>query len=255
LNCKSWCSKIPIPWYDIAGKTQKCDFTELCDGCPECEIEESDFYWIVCGKLGSCPAQQKKAHVDETHEVRCCSDTAKPGWSKKGICDVWGGSLLPTCKDNETYASATQICEDNNARLCTKVELELGCTSGSGCSHDKDNVWSSTPWEEEQSHFIVCGKGKNCNGMDFSVAGDNEQHEVTCCSDEEKPGWNQKSGCNVWAKSKISGSCHSLTYDAADHLCSKNGARLCSKQEILDKCAKNSGCGNNNELIWSETIA
>ena len=36
------------------------------------------------------------------------------------------------------------FCKDNDARLCTKSELEVNCTAGSGCMHDNDHIWSST---------------------------------------------------------------------------------------------------------------
>uniref|UniRef100_A0A7S2RVQ4 Peptidase M11 gametolysin domain-containing protein n=1 Tax=Eucampia antarctica TaxID=49252 RepID=A0A7S2RVQ4_9STRA len=145
VNCKNWCNEISIPWNDLVGTTQKCDFTELCDGCPECVAPEApDDYWIVCGKTNNCDPPSKKASADELHEVRCCSDTSKTGWEKKGSCDVWGESDLPECKHAETYESADQICKDNDARLCTKSELEGDCTAGSGCGHNEDHIWSST---------------------------------------------------------------------------------------------------------------
>jgi len=145
-NCKNWCKEITIPWNGLVGTTQKCDFTELCDGCPECVAPEApDDYWIVCGKKNNCDPPFKNAKTDELHEVRCCSDISKPGWKKKASCDVWGESELPGCKHAETYESADQICKDNDARLCTRLELEGDCTAGSGCSHDHDHIWSSTP--------------------------------------------------------------------------------------------------------------
>lgn len=90
----------------------------------------------------------------ETHEVRCCRDQAKSGWTKYSACpyNVWGESILKAlpdapsdgCYHAETYSSAAAICTANDGRLCTKQELLSDCSRGSGCSHDRDLIWSSS---------------------------------------------------------------------------------------------------------------
>jgi hypothetical protein len=60
-------------------------------------------------------------------------------------CDVWAESEIPTCEDAPTYSEAVSQCAAFGARLCTAEELLNDCTRYSGCSHDEDQCWSSTP--------------------------------------------------------------------------------------------------------------
>jgi hypothetical protein len=95
--------------------------------------------------LESCSDPQDSG---ATMSVRCCSDTAKGGWTKRSNCAVWGGSddmdTGKTCHESKTYAEAEAICVAANARLCTAAELEGDCTRGSGCGFDGKAIWSST---------------------------------------------------------------------------------------------------------------
>ncbi|KAL7554912.1 hypothetical protein ACHAWF_018468 [Thalassiosira exigua] len=110
---------------------------------------ETDSFYVVCGQndSSSCAGQSVAALSSTGHEVRCCSDTdLGSGWRKRSGCNVWGESEIEgVCYDNETHQIATNLCEDVGARLCTRAELLANCAAGSGCAHDSDLVWSSTP--------------------------------------------------------------------------------------------------------------
>jgi len=216
----------------------------------------SDGYFLVCGSKTKCSTSHVKGLPEETHEVRCCSDTAISGWPKKSYCDVWAESDLPTCHHSATYAEAEAICSNNNARLCTKEEVSMGCTTGSGCNHDRDHVWTSTPWVEEGEHYTACQGVGSCDQA-AALEGDYEDHEVTCCADSNLgTGWEQKSGCSNWAEANIDGRCyHAETYSAAEFICARTGGRLCTMDELLSGCAKGVGCGHNNDRVWSSTSA
>ncbi|EJK59231.1 hypothetical protein THAOC_20576 [Thalassiosira oceanica] len=41
------------------------------------------------------------------------------------------------------FHGAVNFCKDKGGRLCTREELENGCTSMTGCGFDEENVWSS----------------------------------------------------------------------------------------------------------------
>ena len=62
---------------------------------------------------------------------------------------MWGESAVPPsgweCSRKKTFAQAEAICQTEGARLCTIVEIEDGCTSGTGCRLDFALVWASTP--------------------------------------------------------------------------------------------------------------
>jgi hypothetical protein len=105
-------------------------------------------HWAVCGTFpGTCSETPYLSDDTDLHEVRCCSDVALTGWTKHMSCDVWGESVFgaeSTCYDSQTYQQAELICAQYNGRLCTKEELEAGCTRSTGCGHDTDLVWSSS---------------------------------------------------------------------------------------------------------------
>merc|ERR1712232_724738 len=99
------------------------------------------------------------ADNSELHEVRCCSDVQLPGWSKKFWCDVYAKSVFDKqCFHKKNYTTAEAICTDNNGRLCTKEELEQNCAAGTGCGHDFDFIWSSTPSDPTEMPTVVPSK-------------------------------------------------------------------------------------------------
>ena len=112
---------------------------------------------LACGSTnGSCRETAtndptRVAYLSESHEVRCCveSSTNPSGWVRRypDTCpsNIWGESDIPECVHSATYNEAQQICADFGGRLCTAEELLADCTRGSGCSHDNDYIWSSTP--------------------------------------------------------------------------------------------------------------
>eukprot|EP00547_Thalassionema_nitzschioides_P000335 CAMPEP_0194198852 /NCGR_PEP_ID=MMETSP0156-20130528/78_1 /TAXON_ID=33649 /ORGANISM="Thalassionema nitzschioides, Strain L26-B" /LENGTH=886 /DNA_ID=CAMNT_0038923681 /DNA_START=23 /DNA_END=2679 /DNA_ORIENTATION=- len=109
----------------------------------ETSVVDQTLAAIVCGGNDGCRNDAEMVDPTESHEVRCCSDTAKDGWVKKSNCDVWGGSRVPTCFHGEDLATAEAICQAEGARLCTAEELYNKCAKGSGCGHDSDLIWSS----------------------------------------------------------------------------------------------------------------
>ncbi len=220
--------------------------------------------WVVCGRMGICPeGYLSSANLDERHEVRCCSDTAKDGWTKKSWCDVWSESDVPQCFDSKTFGEATTICSNVGARLCTREELEQGCATGLGCGHDTDLVWSSTKYNatddtgsEAGQHIVACGSSATpCK--DQAVLQDNSsRHEVRCCADSERPNWVKWEHCSVWGESDLDFRCfHDNTYDEARLICKGHGGRLCTKEELLSDCTKWSGCGHDADLIWSSSLS
>ena len=80
----------------------------------------------------------------EKHRVRCCSDEAIDGWSRKPGCSVWAESnIWGGCKTMK-WPAANSFCNLQEGRLCTKEELEDSCTELTGCGYDFRLVWSST---------------------------------------------------------------------------------------------------------------
>ena len=103
-------------------------------------------YEVACGSVGRCQTEPNHcARPDALHEVRCCSDTAKDGWTQLNeLCpwiesDVWG-----ECQRSKTHPEATAFCTGVGGRLCTQQELENRCVEGTGCNFNANLLWSST---------------------------------------------------------------------------------------------------------------
>jgi hypothetical protein len=99
-------------------------------------------------------------------------------------------------------------------------------------------------------------RGCSARGHFWDVAKLEEQHEVRCCSDSALSGWRKNRGCGVWSDSDMGGQCyHSSTYIEASDICARNGGRLCTKEEVLGRCTRRSGCGHDEDLVWTSTVA
>ncbi len=104
-------------------------------------------HFIACGRsnFARCREMERLAPDSELHEVRCCADASRPGWSKRDGCGAWANSIVGgTCHHSKTFGEASAICAGESARLCTKDEIEEDCTVGTGCGHDRDLVWTSS---------------------------------------------------------------------------------------------------------------
>merc|ERR1711862_762691 len=103
-------------------------------------------------------------------------------------------------------------------------------------------------------HWALCGKKNRCRNEANGVFTYDVLHEVRCCSDSPKEGWRKRRRCAVWAQSNFDGVCHSAkNFFEANCICEKYDARLCTKAELNKNCARGTGCGFDNNLIWTET--
>lgn len=123
----------------------------------------------------------------------------------------------------------------------------------------------STPLgpDASTSYLLACGSSfsSSCGGQTAS-ANEAEDHEVRCCRDSAATGWTQPSNrkdicADVWGRSTDANEdCqHALNHEEASAMCAAMGGRLCTAEELLGDCTHNTGCGHNNDLIWSSTEA
>jgi len=113
-----------------------------------------------------------------------------------------------------------------------------------------DSLCSSIVQDGFSTHNVVCGEKGSCL-EDDKVAENAELHEVRCCSDTQRDGWKKNRRCSVWATSRIDGVCHVGNFSEATCICEEIGARLCTRDELLNKCTRRSGCGYDDDFIWS----
>merc|ERR1712157_427500 len=124
---------------------------------------------------------------------------------------------------------------------------------------------------------LVCGMNNKCSVND-QTAEKNTMQAVRCCRNEShggSGGWPFKcrsdsqatysSFSGPWAQSKLVtipdnliGSSNGLNYkcvetnfEGAVETCAANNARLCTPQEISDRCTRGTGCNFNSRLVWT----
>jgi len=246
---------------------------------PYAVLDQSQKRWLACGDktapdcVKSEGAYEVVAAEPEMHEVRCCressTDLSAEGWiTNGGACtNIWAMSNISTygdgCVHEATYASAEGYCNSVGGVVCEKQWVIDGCTRGSGCSHDKDLVWTSAIVNETTISpvpmaWVTCGAKDRCTehfGKGAKLSPLNMTNEVRCCSDDFKPNWqyNENKGCDVWGESDLPICYHAETFESAKKICELQGARLCTKNELLSDCTQGSGCGHDMDFVWSAT--
>jgi hypothetical protein len=113
------------------------------------------------------------------------------------------------------------------------------------------------------SYLLACGSSssRSCKGQ-TAAANEAADHEVRCCRDSPASGWAQPSSrddicSDVWGRSTdANGVCQdALNHEEASAMCAEMGGRLCTAEELLGDCTRDTGCGHNNDMIWSSTEA
>jgi len=238
-------------------------------GMPKCKCDsgQKELHVTRCHDIVPATKGAKElercAVDEETHEVRCCSDRAIGGWTKKKCNgkDLWtesDGRNFGGCRHRSTWKQANKQCQIRGSRLCTRAEIKAQCTRGTGCGHDADLIWSGTV-ELKQCHDVAGGNGNAAKEFERCAA-HSEVHEVRCCSTKSIAGWAKRrcSGKDLWTESdgKNFGACqHAKTYEDAKNFCGALGARLCTRLELTARCTRGTGCNHDSDLIWASTTA
>jgi hypothetical protein len=269
-------------------------------------------YWTmsdVRSNQNAIPKQCTDADAGEIY-VRCCADApstfaselscAELGWplqvsdSPGGTQEVCGDSELRlaadfkqdpqanTCFYEQTHRQADIICRAAGARLCTAYELDNGETSGTGCGHDTNFVWSATACtlqDGEAGYYAALGRPDGVNKRRCQKPDDVVSIGVRCCADAAPPplALTEKT-CKELDLNGPSHPSHlsspdicSFSYDDcspidgkpnpaelmtftdAEAYCTDNSARLCSFSELLANEAAGTGCSYDWGLVWSMT--
>jgi len=214
----------------------------------------------TCTDVGDPTCTTKIVDEKEFWSVRCCADTDPGGWLQNSGCSVYTESNVPSCYKTD-WQTAVEICNDVNARLCTKEELEYPsmCTANGGCGFNFKMIWSSTTKAVSKYYVVKGASGGDCNEIsdifecNTRYVSKDEQWGVRCCSDTDPGGWSQKGSCSVYTSSRIPTCMSATNWDSAAGLCSSAGGRLCTREELESDCAKGGGCGLDYDMVWSST--
>jgi hypothetical protein len=112
-----------------------------------------------------------------------------------------------TISVTQGFSHASRICKDIAARLCTAKELLAKETKGTGCGHDNQQTWSSTPCDNHRGYLSVQGDGTGkaqCNGnaVGGKQVGLGLQADlaVRCCADADVPPPPKPTGIAPWKR-------------------------------------------------------
>jgi len=214
------------------------------------------------------PNQEKKEDCQSqvaddgvTHALRCCSETKKETWENDKCKEVWATSF---CKE-VTWIEADAECRLKGARLCTKKEIEKGCTGSTGCNFDTKLIWTSEK-ATDGKHYVVPGIGiygyvctDETGDCSTRVVPNSETYGVRCCADTFVNGYNKEVCPGLWGvwtrNTKLQEQCITASWSAANAHCRQEGARLCTKTELENGCAKGgAGCNFDETMMWTSSI-
>ena len=106
--------------------------------------------------------------------------------------------------------------------------------------------------------MLYCGTPSKCEtlGGDEVVAYMNDQHVVRCCTENTALNWSDKCLTIEGVFGTTPNECYMYkTFSEAMKICSSyDGGRLCSGEEMKDKCTAGTGCAANAKLAWGCTV-
>jgi len=180
--------------------------------------------------------------VPKSIAVSCCSIDGSTGY--RPDCDA----------EPATYDEAYDLCSSFGYRLCTLNEMLNLITMSKGCKYDHAYNWVSDACEAYSPHrYIAAGNYPNgawtttaslCTDVTSNQATESAPTygtniAVGCCELDGSGG--ARPDCNA----------HPQTYDDAEAICYRNGYRLCTLNELLDRRLTNGkGCGYDNAYNW-----
>ena len=113
------------------------------------------------------------------------------------------------------------------------------------------------PQPSDSCHEVRCGSPGRCRETEYCAPSE-ERHEVGCCTDQRRQGWQRCSvqGLSVWAERDAGPlQCTSdATLAEATDVCAAVDARLCTVEELAASCGANTGCSHNTDLLWTSNV-
>ena len=237
-NCsvfgESILSSSPSPGCNYANTYEEAALRCIVDGsrlCTKGELESR------CAAGTGCGFDTELVWSSEA----CCPAIAAGAWVGQELLDE------DTGEGTGAWAS-TQLFRDSS-----------GWNSSTGCCGEAQQT-------AEPRFWAVVGNGVNGGGggsvFDGTLvcADTRELLPVRCCSDRELPGYRNRGDCAVWGESQFlsrvtpqnrRGCVMEATFAQAQETCEGDGSRLCTKDELLQTCARGSGCGISMQVVWT----
>jgi len=186
----------------------------------------------------------------------------------------FGSDVYHFALSNEKEEQIPYVCDESDYSVRPELQL-IGFFAEGDCSeivdktYDEDYCGSSpdsppTSQLSQSPSFtpsnvpseVACVCAYLCLDMQSYFAQSDEFHAVRCCSDTANADWVKNDGCAIWSESRLSGEkCFdSETFYNAEQICEANGGRLCTIDEVVNRCTRLSGCGFDSTHIWTSFI-
>jgi len=122
------------------------------------------------------------------------------------------------------------------------------------CVAITSGVGGGPPATLVEKQVIACGKNGGCGNTGEDLIDKEDEAYVRCCSDNLITGWSWKQRCDIYTESNAWGQCSGLvSFAAAESICVNENARLCTKDELINNCAKGTGCKYDRKMIWTSS--
>ena len=179
-----------------------------------------------------------------------------PGSGGVNVSSANFTNITSTDGSSDTYELLVRVADAYDASMDARTNVTvMPYVKVEGVSWADDMLSKTT---KLACSPLRCGRTGKCNNAEQYCAPFDEEHEVRCCADAAIPQWRTPRGdCSVWGESDASLSCqHALNYDDAVRFCQSAGSgdipgRLCTAAELEADCTRGTGCGHDNDLIWS----
>ena len=189
---------------------------------------------------------------------------------------------MPTCEEKvQTYNSTLALAQQTINELAEIYKLATNTLSAGAPAAAPAAAAATAPTASAAAAapaasaapaaaqaVIACGN-KDINSADsryecedMKLESATTQHAVRCCSDTQKDGYSKKPECSVWAESKFktigdgnAGCADNKTLAEATAICAAEDARLCTAEEVDNRCTRRTGCGHDFKMVWTSSTA
>ena len=200
---------------------------------------------------------------------------------------------LGGCSTDIAWEDAIGFCQVAGARLCTALELQNSEALQTGCGIDGEMVWSSSECEGGVTTVTGGGDRPDLGREALvECALESTPHPVRCCADvvtesapetpapsvaslssetpTVAPAVMSSSSCDDlgWVNAALFGDTtvcgesivgdpalcsQDITWSQAVDFCESAGARVCTAEELENDETRQTGCGGDNQFVWSSS--
>merc|ERR1712176_1679936 len=275
------------PTLSLSPTNEGCFSNNYKDCLPKSQLNgpaSCNTVWLPNGPQQGCVALWGDCTDDSNS---CCGDAVCFGDADDAACKPPNDSTdLPTSKPTipEPSSKPTTLKHTNAPSKITPEPTNQPSGKPTNNPTTEQPTYmptysptSDSPEEATSLRTLVCGVPNKCSAGNKATVEKNTVQAVRCCRDldtnssgsgnwpfkcrsDSQATYNSSSG--PWGQSFmdvipdnvvgiLNGKCIETDFDGAVKTCAANNARLCTPQEMSDRCTRGTGCNFNNVLLWT----